>query len=150
MTLEVKLPIYEDICKIFLNEDIYACISDDNCPKIEDAMPVMDQIIKDNDFVGIYLDGKVIGILQVGLEGSSPDLHIHYQMLKEYRKEHASEGLKMCLKLLKRPLFCLIPTYYKNVSDFAENHGFKFLCSVPDKTLIKGKEYSINKYILQK
>lgn len=126
--IEVKKPSNEEVFEILLDDEIYDRIADDKSPDKEDFK------INLNEYknLGIFLKNKIIGLLM-----QEKNSYIHFQMLKPYRKEYASKGLKDCLKQLDSSVFCEIPSLYMDVIGFAEKHGFKRF-STEKKTYLKG------------
>ena len=114
--IEIKTPSEAEFYSIIFDNEIYDRISDDHSPAKEDFRINLD----DYKIFGFFLGKKIIGILTQDNKD-----YIHLQVLKSYRKDYASIGLRTCLDKLKGDIFCEIPTLYKNVIDFAEMHGFK-------------------------
>jgi hypothetical protein len=113
--IEIKTPTKEEIDLISYNEEIWERGTDDSCPPKEDFKLPYDMF----EFLGCYLEDKIIGLASI-----EKDDRLHFEVLKPYRL-YAREALKACLKQLNRNLYCVIPTYYRSVINFAKNNGFK-------------------------
>ncbi len=123
----IKEPSKEEVDIIIFDDEIYDRIADDTCPTKDDFIIPY----KDIEFIGCYLDNKIIGLANADKDGK-----FHFQVLKQYRK-YAREVLKQILDKLDRSLYCEIPTCYKSVINFAKNNGFREVGTIDNRKYIK-------------
>lgn len=139
--IEIKEPTEEEVNIIIFDDEIYNRIADDRCPVKEDFK----FSYKDYDFMGFYLNDKIIGLANVKECGL-----FHFQVLKPYRR-YAREALERYLEKMNRLLYCEIPLCYMSVINFAKNNGFKEEGIINDKKFIKSNiGYNYIKLILKK
>lgn len=112
--IEIKKPSIRDINLVLFDDEIFDRISDDNTRKEGLLFPYQDW-----DWYGGYINNNIIGLFYI-----HDDNWMHFAVLKQYRK-YASKFLKKCLKEYNKSVYCLIPTMYKSVINFAKKHGFK-------------------------
>ncbi|GAG48557.1 unnamed protein product, partial [marine sediment metagenome] len=113
----------EDIKKVLCVGAIYECITDDECPHIDDFEPPTDQCYT---YIAGYANGEIIAIMVYHkyLDGNE----CHIQVLPEHRKQHAKDFAEQALLFRGTlPLYAEIPDLYKNVLNFACSFGFEVI-----------------------
>ena len=130
----------DDIKTVLCHPEIYDTITDDNCPKLEDFVPPMNE---EYTYIVGYVKGEPIGAMIYHKYRDGNKCHV--QVLPEYRKEYAKKfGEQSLLFKGTLPLYAEIPDLYKNVLDFALINNFKVI-DVKESDYIKnGQTYNVN------
>jgi len=130
----------DDIKTVLCHPEIYDTITDDNCPKLEDFVPPMNE---EYTYIVGYVKGEPIGAMIYHKYRDGNKCHV--QVLPEYRKECAKKfGEQSLLFKGTLPLYAEIPDLYKNVLDFALINNFKVI-DVKESDYIKnGQTYNVN------
>ena len=130
----------DDIKAVLCRPEIYDTITDDNCPKLEDFVPPMNE---EYTYIVGYVKGEPIGAMIYHKYRDGNKCHV--QVLPEYRKEYAKKfGEQSLLFKGTLPLYAEIPDLYKNVLDFALINNFKVI-DVKESDYIKnGQTYNVN------
>lgn len=134
----IKKPSKKDIDTILFDPEIYDRITDDITYGADIRVPYDKWF-----FLGAYIDGKIVGLFYV-----HDDDWMHFAVLKKYRK-YAKEILNKCLKLYPFSIYCIIPTLYKTVINFAKKHNFKQDCVLLKNYLKNGKAYDSVKLVYE-
>lgn len=130
----------EDIKAILCQGAIYECITDDECPHVDNFEPPTDQ---EYLYVGGYVDGEIIAVMVYHAYMDGNECHI--QVLPEHRRMHAREFAEQAL-LFKGtlPLYAEIPDLYKNVLNFALDNNFEIIDTKENDYVKNGKTYNLN------
>lgn len=103
-----------DIETVIFDAEIYERISDDNCPPKEKfKVP-----FNDAEYIGGYVEGEIASLFVVH------DKKMHFMVLKKFRK-YARELLNASFCMRPKDVYCVIPSLYPEVINFAKNYGFK-------------------------
>lgn len=138
--------IRETVCrgeieKILLDPVIYDCISDDNCPPIEEFKA---PIGKGYTYIGGYSNNQIFGVMIY--HNKSGKTYCHIQVLPEYRAEFSQEFAKKALDEQLQygdEVWAEIPTCYDNVLRFALSFGFRQVDKQKDAYLKNGEKSDI-------
>ena len=130
----------DDIKAILCQGAIYECITDDECPPVEEFEPPTDQ---DYLYVGGYVNGEIIAIMVYHEYMDGNECHI--QVLPEHRKQYAKDFAEQALSFRGTlPLYAEIPDLYKNVLNFACSFGFKVISKRDNDYVKNGVYYNMN------
>lgn len=130
-----------EIEKILLDPVIYDCISDDNCPSIEEFKA---PIGKGYTYIGGYSNNQIFGVMIY--HNKNGKTYCHIQVLPEYRAEFAQEFAKKALDEQLQygdEVWAEIPTCYDNVLRFALSFGFRQVDKQKDAYLKNGEKSDI-------
>lgn len=123
-----------EIKHIICNNEIYDCITDDNCPPRDEFEPPVDE---DHMYIGGYVNNEIIAIMVYHKYKDGQICHV--QVLPEFRKEYAIQFGEQSLSFRgTRPLYAEIPTLYPNVIHFAKLNGFKEIETIKDSHVKDG------------
>ena len=130
----------DDIKTVLCHPEIYDTITDDNCPKLEDFVPPMNE---EYTYIVGYVKGEPIGAMIYHKYRDGNKCHV--QVLPEYRKEYAKKfGEQSLLFKGTLPLYAEIPDLYKNVLDFALINNFKVIDVKEGDYIKNGQTYNVN------
>lgn len=130
----------DDIKTVLCHPEIYDTITDDNCPKLEDFVPPMNE---EYTYIVGYVKGEPIGAMIYHKYRDGNKCHV--QVLPEYRKEYAKKfGEQSLLFKGTLPLYAEIPDLYKNVLDFALINNFKVIDVKENDYIKNGQTYNVN------
>jgi len=130
----------DDIKAILCQGAIYECITDDECPPVDEFEPPTDQ---NYTYIAGYVNGEIIAIMVYHkyLDGNE----CHIQVLPEFRKKHAREFAEQALMFRGTlPLYAEVPDLYKNVLNFALAHNFEVIDTKENDYIKNGKPYNTN------
>ena len=129
----------DEIKSVLLHKDIFPCISsDDGCKSDTFEPPLTDQY----KYIAGYVDGEIIALMVYDIRNDIEMCHI--QVLPKHRKNYAIEFAEQALTFKSTlPLHAQIPSYYKNVLNFAKLNDFVVTGEDEEVYLKDGVEYPI-------
>ena len=114
-----KTKCKKDILKILNDSDIYDRMASDD---IKGKKPKV--CFKLKKYIGCYVNGEIVGLC-IYRKFDKGNV-VHFYVLPNFRKEHATNFAKQCLILKpKGEVFAITPKCFREVIKFAVSVGFE-------------------------
>ena len=122
--------------EVLCHPEIYAVISDDGSPDIDNV-----SLDGDSQYIGGFVEGELIAVMIY--HKFRDGLQCHIQVLPSKRKDNALSFAEKGLKLKEGvTIYADIPELYPNVLRFAESLKFKIIEIIENAGVKNGKNYN--------